>query len=155
MHPRVQADHYKGKPRWEPYGETLRKAPFPVAYNGDIFGLDDLGALLVAHPQTRHVMLGRGILANPALARMMGGGKPATANELRHFHDRLYGENKAAIGDKAAYRMKEWWACARFSFADPDSVHRAVRTTRNAAEYEAAVERIFGEEELADVAVFR
>ncbi len=155
VHPRVQKDGYRGKPRWEPYGKTLERAPFPVAYNGDIFAPDDLEALCEAYPQTRHVMLGRGILANPALARMMGGGKPATIDELRRFHDRLYGENKALIGDKAAYRMKEWWACARFSFADPGSVHKAVRTTRNAAEYEAAVERIFSEEELATEAVFR
>lgn len=150
VHPRVQADRYQGKPRWEPYGKTLERAPFPVAYNGDVFSPDDLEALVKTHPQTRHVMLGRGILANPALARMIRGGTAATADELRHFHDRLYGETKAAVGDKAAYRMKEWWSCARFAFADPDSVHKAVRTVRNAAEYEAAVERIFRAEQLAE-----
>ena len=43
VHPRVQKDRYQGKPRWEPYGETLACAPFPVAYNGDIFGAEDHG----------------------------------------------------------------------------------------------------------------
>ena len=73
VHPRVQADRYQGKPRWEPYGKTLERAPFPVAYNGDVFSTDDLEALVKTYPQTRHVMLGRGILANPALARMIRG----------------------------------------------------------------------------------
>lgn len=31
VHPRVQKDRYQGKPRWEPYGKTLERAPFPVA----------------------------------------------------------------------------------------------------------------------------
>lgn len=155
VHPRVQADRYQGKPRWGRYGMTLARAPFPVAYNGDVFGLDDLRALHEAYPQTRHVMLGRGILANPALVRMARKGKPATSDELRHFHDRLYDENRAIIGGKAMYRMKEWWYYARFSFASPDAVHRAIRTVRSAIEYEAAVDRVFHDEQLAAEALFR
>ena len=155
VHPRVQTDRYQGEPRRELYGATLEQAPFPVAYNGDVFSPDDVAALVKAYPQTRHVMLGRGSLANPALARMIRGGEAATADELRHFHDRLYGEYKAVVGDKAAYRMKEWWSCARFSFANPDVVHQAVRTVRGAAEYEAAVEKVFRDEPLAEEARFR
>ena len=48
VHPRVQKDGYRGKPRWEPYGKTLERASFPVAYNGDIFAPDDLEALCEA-----------------------------------------------------------------------------------------------------------
>ena len=40
VHPRVQKDRYTGSPRKEFYGETLERAPFPVAYNGDIFDLE-------------------------------------------------------------------------------------------------------------------
>ena len=65
VHPRVQKDRYTGSPRKEFYGETLERAPFPVAYNGDIFDLEDVDALVEAYPATRHVMLGRGLLANP------------------------------------------------------------------------------------------
>jgi tRNA-dihydrouridine synthase len=41
VHPRVQKDRYTGSPRKEFYGETLERAPFPVAYNGDIFDLEE------------------------------------------------------------------------------------------------------------------
>lgn len=155
VHPRVQRDRYQGVPRWELYGETLRRAPFPVAYNGDVFGRGDLDALLSAYPDTRHVMLGRGILANPALARMLAGGPAATADELRRFHDRLFDAYREEIGGNAVFRMKEWWSYARFSFADPLSVHRAVRKVRRVDEYADAVERVFATERLARVAWFQ
>lgn len=53
VHPRVQKDRYTGSPRKEFYGETLERAPFPVAYNGDIFDLEDMDALAEAYPDTR------------------------------------------------------------------------------------------------------
>lgn len=155
VHPRVQKDRYRGKPRWEPYGETLARAPFPVAYNGDVFGIDDLGALLDAYPDTRHVMVGRGILANPALGRMLRGGAPATTDELRRFHDRLFETYLDEMGGNAVFRMKEWWSYAKHSFNDPASVHRSIRKTRKVDEYRLAVERVFRDEAPAREACFR
>ncbi len=144
VHPRVQKDRYQGKPRWEAYGETLARAPFPVAYNGDICCRADLDALCAAYPQTRHVMLGRGILTNPALARELRGGGALAASELARFHDELYGAYKAEMGGNAVFRMKEWWSYAKFAFADSAAVHRAVRKARTTAEYETAAARVLG-----------
>lgn len=149
VHPRVQRDRYKGFPRQGAYGETLCRAPFPVAYNGDIFDCGDMDALLAAYPETRHVMIGRGILANPALARMLRGGTPATRAELERFHDELFEAYLAEMGGNAVFRMKEWWSYARCSFANPRSVHRRVRKVRKVEEYRAAVRTIFRSEELA------
>lgn len=154
VHPRVQKDRYQGAPRWEPYGMTLRTVPFPVAYNGDIFSCEDVDALVKAYPETRHVMLGRGILANPALARVQGGGPAATRAELVCFHDRLLAAYEAEMGGNAVCRMKEWWSYAKFAFADPLSVHRAVRKARRLDEYRTAVARVFRSEGLAPVARF-
>lgn len=154
VHPRVQKDFYNGTPRQELYGKTLERAPFPVAYNGDIFTQDDYGALLAAYPQTRHVMLGRGILANPALAREIRGGASLTREELKCFHDKLYESYTNDMGGNAVFRMKEWWSYAKCAFADPGSVHRAMRKIRRADEYEAAARRIFSTEKLADAPRF-
>ncbi len=155
VHPRVQKDGYKGTPRWEPYGTTLHTAPFPAAYNGDIFSCDDLDVLLRAYPETRHVMLGRGILANPALARMLNGGAAATRDELARFHDKLLDAYEAEMGGNAVCRMKEWWSYAKYAFADPLSVHRAIRKARKLDEYRAATARVFCNEELAMAARFQ
>ncbi|MFR2626190.1 MAG: tRNA dihydrouridine synthase [Collinsella sp.] len=154
VHPRVQKDRYTGSPRKEFYGETLGRAPFPVAYNGDIFDLEDMDALVEAYPGTRHVMLGRGLLANPALARMVKGGPAATAAELQRFHDTLFAAYAEEIGGNAVFRMKEWWFYAKCAFADPATVHKIVRKTKKVDEYRAAVERVFREQPLAPTARF-
>ena len=148
VHPRVQKDFYSA-PRQELYGKTLELAPFPVAYNGDIFSLGDFNTLVAAYPQTRHVMLGRGIVANPALARMIRGGEGLTREELERFHNELYQAYTDDMGGNAVFRMKEWWGYAKCAFADPSSVHRIMRKTRQADEYEAAARKIFSTEKLA------
>lgn len=155
VHPRVRSELYRGTPHLSCYGETLEKAPFPVAYSGDIFSAADFDELLRSYPATTHVLLGRGILANPALGRMLKGGPAATAEEIREFHDRLFEGNEEEMGGNALFRMKEWWSYARFAFADPQKVWRLVRKIRKADEYEKAVERIFNGVELADEAVYR
>lgn len=155
VHPRLQTDVYQGTPRQEAYGKTLERAPFPVAYNGDVFSVGDLDALVRAYPSTRHVMLGRGILANPALPRMIQGGQPATRQELECFHDRLFAAYQGEMGGNAVFRMKEWWHYAKFAFANPQAAKRALRKARKVGEYESAVRGVFADEELADVARFR
>lgn len=149
IHPRVQKDFYSGSPRQELYGETLERAPFPVAYNGDIFTLSDFNTLVAAYPQTRHVMIGRGLLANPALAREIRGGAGLTREELKLFHDKLYESYTNDMGGNAVFRMKEWWSYAEHAFADPSSIHRIMRKARRADEYEAAARKIFSTEKLA------
>ena len=149
VHPRVREDFYKGAPRWESYGEALARAPFPVAYNGDIFAPEDMAALTEAFPVTRHVMVGRGVLTNPALPRQLRGGGPMTPEELHAFHDRLFDAYEAEIGGNAVYRLKEWWSYARYAFADPVAVHRAVRKARRVEDYRAVAEQVFRSELLA------
>ena len=134
--------------------DVCERSPLPVAYNGDIFDLEDMGALVEAYPGTRHVMLGRGLLANPALARMVNGGPAATAAELQRFHDTLFAAYAEEIGGNAVFRMKEWWFYAKCAFADPATVHKLVRKTKKVDEYRAAVERVFREQPLAPIARF-
>lgn len=155
VHPRVQKDGYRGRPRQGLYSEALERAPFPVAYNGDINSADDLAALLHDYPTTAHVMIGRGLLASPALVRMMHGGERADAAELKRFHDRLFEEYEREIGGNAVFRMKEWWAYAKCAFENPTAVVRRVRKTRRVEEYLAAVEAVFATEPLAEEPRYR
>lgn len=155
VHPRVQKDRYRGVPRWELYGKTLQEAPFPVAYNGDIVACDTFEELVAAYPETRHVMIGRGILTNPALVRMLRGGAAATLDELERFHDQLFSAYQEEIGGNAVFRMKEWWFYAKFAFANPLAVHRVVRKARTVDEYQRAVERVFTTESPAELARFQ
>lgn len=155
VHPRVQKDGYQGVPRRNLYGVTLEQAPFPVAYNGDIFSSCDLQELLKAYPKTRHVMLGRGVLTNPALVRECNGGPSITISELESFHNKLFYAHEDEMGGNAVFRMKEWWFYAKFAFTNPLAVHRLVRKARTVKEYEMATECVFHTEKLADAIQFR
>ena len=154
VHPRVREDAYKGRARRSLYGQTLERAPFPVAYNGDVFSVGDLESLVRDYPQTRHVMIGRGLLANPALARRIGGGPAATLDELRAFHDELFCAYEAEIGGNAVFRMKEWWSYTRCSFERPTAVLRAVRKTRTVDDYKSAVAGVFATEQLTEDPIY-
>lgn len=150
IHPRLQKDQYKGKPRWRAYGQALDEMPFPVAYNGDIFTAANAQALQDEFPHTNHLMLGRGILTNPALAREIQGGASLTKTELKQFHDRLFTEYQAVMAGNAVFRMKEWWDYAQYAFEDSKSIHRAIRKLRRPEEYAAAVRKIFSTQKLSD-----
>ena len=150
VHPRVQKDLYRGAARRELYGQALERAPFPVAYNGDIFDVADLDELVATYPKTSHVMIGRGILTNPALARMIEGGEKASREELQRFHDNLYQAYSDVMGGNAVFRMKEWWFYAKHSFTDPAFITRAIRKIKRADEYEAVARQIFTSQELSD-----
>ncbi len=154
VHPRVREDAYKGSARRALYGQALETAPFPVAFNGDVFSVADFNSLVGDYPQTRHVMIGRGLLANPALARQIAGGPAATLNELHEFHDELFCAYEAEIGGNAVFRMKEWWSYAKCSFERPAAVLRAVRKTKTADAYKAAVAGVFAKESLAENPVY-
>lgn len=155
VHPRLLEEGYGGTPHWEAFGQTLARAPFPVTYNGDLFSIGDIEAFERAFPGAERVMLGRGILTNPALGRMAKGGPAATIGELKGFHDLLLEGYEDEMGGNAVLRMKEWWSYAMYAFEDPVSVWRTVRKVKKVEQYVVAAASIFGRERLADEPSYR
>ena len=155
VHPRVQKDGYKGVPRQQLYGKTLAQTAFHCGITEISSSSDEITALLSAYPKTRHIMLGRGVLTNPALIREWNGGTSLSIDELEHFHNRLFQAYMEEMGGNAVFRMKEWWCYAKYAFSDPRTVHRTVRKTRSIKEYAGATERVFHTERLADIIRFQ
>ena len=111
IHARTREDYYSGKPDLEKYARAAEKSRAEVCYNGNIFLEEDLDNLLDISPETRRVMLGRGVIANPALLRMLSGGPALTEKEFSEFHNTLL-ENYLSSGldeRTAVNRMKELW----------------------------------------------
>lgn len=148
-------DGYGGTPHWEAFVQTLAQAPFPVTYNGDIFSLGDLDAFRHAFPDAERVMLGRGIVTNPALGRMAKGGPAVTIEEFKRFHDLLFQGYEEEIGNNAVLRMKEWWSYAMNAFEEPLSIWRAVRKVKKAENYMEAAASFFAQVRLADEPSYR
>ena len=90
VHVRTMREQYTGGIHPEAFDLALEWGlPHPV-YNGDLRTPDDVRALLARCPETEAVMIGRGLLADPALARRIRGGAEAGEEELRTWYTALY-----------------------------------------------------------------
>lgn len=152
VHPRVRDDFYKNSIRLEAYEYACASASAPLVYNGDIFTAADCAALLRRFPQTRAVMMGRGLAANPALVRQIRTGEKPDRAALRSFHDALfeaYGE--ILYGDTALlHRMKELWSYMICLFNDDGKHAGRLRKANDRAAYRAAAEAVFDGLELLE-----
>ena len=79
------------------------------------------------------IMTGRGTLKNPALAREIRGGAPASKEEIRRFHDIMYNEYCEDLsGDRnILFRMKELWSYLAPMFTNNKNMPKRLRRQRN------------------------
>ena len=90
IHVRTAREQYTESIHPEAFDLALRQGlPHPV-YNGDLRTPEDVRALTARCPGTEAVMIGRGLLADPALARRIRGGPKAGPAELRAWYTALY-----------------------------------------------------------------
>lgn len=147
VHPRTQTDLYKGTPDLETFEMILEDSAHPVVYNGDIFTIEDYTELITRFPECPAVMIGRGLIANPALAREIRGGAPLEKEELRRYHDSLYTALRQTLPGAAPLigKMKELWFYMGRNFADSDRFLKEIRKARDLVRYEAAVRTLFAQ----------
>lgn len=148
IHPRLRRQFYKGKPDWEAFAFGLEQANMLVCYNGDVFSVDDWEKLKARFPAVDSLMLGRGLIANPALARELRGGEPLTGAELRQFHDGLLEDYCACIlGEvNVLHKMKElwnYWACL---FPEEKKGIKEVRKSKRLSDYRTAAAAVLASE---------
>ena len=111
VHVRTTKEQYTGSTHPEAFELALEKLPHPV-FNGDLRTVEDVNALVRRCPAAQAVMIGRGLMADPALAREIRGGAPASREELASWYAALYeGWNSRFGGTVALGRIKklmEW-----------------------------------------------
>ena len=90
IHARTTREQYAGAVHPEAFALALEKGiPHPV-YNGDLRNVEDVRQFAARFPAAGAVMIGRGLLADPALARRIRGGPEASDEELRVWYTALY-----------------------------------------------------------------
>ena len=112
VHVRTTKEQYTDALHPEAFDAAVRKGiPHPV-YNGDLRTVEDVSALLERCPGTEAVMIGRGLLADPALARKLRGGKAAGGEELAAWYTALYKGWEQRFGPVQAMgrikKLMEW-----------------------------------------------
>lgn len=145
VHPRLRGEFYKGPVHLDAFAAALESSRAPVTYNGDLVTLEDLTAFSERFPAVDTVMIGRGVIADPALLRKLRGGAPAGREELQTYTQTLYQGYRTAYGypGTAAQRMKELWFYLINLFDDGEKYAKKMRRVGNAAEYEHLEAGIF------------
>lgn len=152
IHPRVQKDQYKNHPRRAVFAAAAARSKAPVCYNGDLYTVAAVEEFQKECPGVERIMLGRGLIGDPALARKLAGGPAASKEELRGFLSHVFDCYTQGFGSRhsAMLRMKELWCYLICLFRDGAKYGKAIRKAKDPAEYEARVAAVFRELELLD-----
>ncbi len=156
VHARVKDDFYKNTPRLDAFCNSVKRyrecgGKAPICYNGNIFSqkdyentMDKLESSGIAS-EVSSMMLGRGTLENPALARELTGGEKLSASELKEYLTRLYSGYEEYIPEdrNVIFKLLEHWAFIHTHFENCDKYLKSIRKARSKGEYLAAVRNMF------------
>jgi len=149
VHPRTREEYYKGQPHRDLYLAAAKESKLPLVYNGNLFTADACRGIEAASPETGALMLGRGMLANPALAQEYSGGEKLTKASLRAFHDDLLAAYYAEYPKSVVLgRMREVAKNICCCFEKAEKPLKAARKAGSLPVYEDAVSRLFDQYEL-------
>lgn len=145
IHARVRQDFYKGDVRLDDFVRALPESRAPVCYNGDLVTCADIRRAEGAFPAARALMIGRSLIADPALARRAKGGAPADKAELQAFHDALYEGYCTAFGNRrnAMLRMKEIWFYHLNLFENSEKHGKKLKKATDPRDFETQAAAIF------------
>ena len=149
IHPRVHTDYYKNTPRMESFLNALEKSKNPVVYNGDIFNKEKYQQVM-KQMDVSGVMLGRGVLANPALFGEIRGTEKLSKERLWEFHERLLADyTQEMSGERnVLFKMKELWFYLAWSFTNTEKYEKKIRKAQHLSDYRLVVKQLFFEQEL-------
>ena len=92
VHPRTRKQMYGGEADLDAFAhmyDELKSEGVGIVYNGDIKRPEDCERITERFPDLDAVMIGRGLLADPSLARRIKGGEKASAKEYSDYMEKI------------------------------------------------------------------
>ena len=147
MHPRLGKQQYKGEVDLEAFQRFYAECEKPLIYNGDVLTLDDIETISNRFPRLGGLMIGRGLLANPALAIEYQQGAPLSPKEkiekIRLLHADVFSQygNLLEGGDlQLLTKMRTFW---EYLLPDGDrKAKKVIHKTSKLSNYQAAVSNL-------------
>ena len=95
-------------------------------------------------------MIGRGILANPALISEIKDDNYLDKKVLKDFHDEIFQQYRELFNEdkNAIFRMKELWGYMIYIFSDNKKYAKKIRKAQKLDDYNYAVASLFNEQEI-------
>ncbi len=146
IHPRTKAEMYGGGVHLDAFAKALAASRALVCYNGDVRAPADIRALAARSPDLDAVMIGRGLVADPALVCRVHGNAP-DRETLRRFHEELCGAYCEAFGGpgSAIHRMKAVWTLMLPSFQGGEAYAKQLGKTRKWSDLLALTGKVLDE----------
>ncbi|ABG85804.1 tRNA dihydrouridine synthase [Clostridium perfringens] len=150
IHPRTRQDFYGNKPNLEVFKDAISLSKNPVCYNGDIFTLEDHNKLVEEFKEVDKIMLGRGILANPALMNEILNNEFMDKKVLKEFHDEIFSKYREVFNEdrNAMFRMKELWGYMIYMFSNNKKYAKKIKKAQKVVDYNQAVTSLFLEQDI-------
>ena len=147
MHPRLGKQQYKGEVDLEAFQRFYAECEKPLVYNGDLLTLDDIERIESRFPRLAGLMIGRGLLANPALAIEYQQGEPlspqAMMEKIRLLHADVFSQygNLLEGGEQQLLtKMRTFW---EYLLPDGDrKAKKVIHKTSKLSNYQAAVSNL-------------
>ena len=144
VHMRLKTDQYKGEVRKEALLEHLDEIPFPLGVNGDMITTSDMTDFSQMFREPKMLMVGRSLMADPALFRKYKGGPAAALEEIKNFTTALFDAYTEAFQNRrnAMMRMKEFWFFQANLFEENPKAFKNIFKSKTEEDFLAAVEEI-------------
>lgn len=115
LHPRIGRQMYKGEVDMDSFHDVYDAIRIPIIYNGDVTTMEQVACLSEKFPNLYGIMIGRGLLARPTLARESILAKEITMGErmdilLQMHQDMLdYCTRKYKVDSQILLHIHAFW----------------------------------------------
>jgi hypothetical protein len=146
LHPRTGTQQYKGSIHREIFERVYETCRHPLLYNGDLTTLEQLHAMEKCYPRLAGLMIGRGLLARPTLAREYAERREWSHEEhihtLRLLHSKLMEEYARIVKGEAQLhsKLRPYW-----EYTEPligHKPHKKIMKSGNLRNYLNAIEEL-------------
>lgn len=144
VHARTRAERFRPPARWHFLPLVREAVTIPVIANGDVWLPQDWESIR-AVSGCADVMLGRGLITRPDLARRIRAGKstiPMPWAELLPWIATYFGQACAAASPRhAPGRLKQWLGMLRAAYPEAGLLHRELRSLHEPEQVSWLLER--------------
>ena len=146
VHARTKADGYRPLVRWEWIARIREVVKLPIIANGEVWNVAGYRAICAA-TGCSDVMLGRGAVADPLLARRIRAGTEehvtdADWEELQRMIAGFWAHvQQKLLPHQSPGRLKQWLGLMRRSYPQAEQLYGEIREARKAPELSARLER--------------
>lgn len=153
IHPRLRTDFYKNTPNMDAFSTALSDYPGKICYNGDLFEKKDIEVLKEKFPHQNLLMIGRGLLRNPALHRAYLWNEQPDKWRIREFYERLCSDySRVFSGEKPVlFKMKELSIYLLPLFTNHEKYLKKIKKANCLSDYKIAFQTLIREQEIQSV----